>query len=55
LKESVLKLHIELVPSTVWESSLYRLMPREVWNGIRDDFIKENGRNCQVCGEEKGP
>jgi hypothetical protein len=32
LKDKTLKLHIELVPSTVWESSLYRLMPREVWN-----------------------
>jgi hypothetical protein len=45
---------VELVPSTVWESSLYRLMPREIWNRIRDDFIKENGRKCQICGETTG-
>lgn len=45
---------MELVPSTVWESSLYRLMPREIWNRIRDDFIKENGRKCQICGETTG-
>jgi hypothetical protein len=54
LKSKTLKLNIELVPSTVWESSLYKLMPREVWNRIRDDFIKENGRKCQVCGETEG-
>lgn len=45
---------MELVPSTVWESSLYRLMPREIWNRIRDNFIKENGRKCQICGETTG-
>jgi hypothetical protein len=45
---------VELVPSTVWESSLYRLMPREIWNRIRDDFIEENGRKCQICGETTG-
>jgi hypothetical protein len=53
-KNKDLKLTIELVPSTVWESSLYKLMPREVWNSIRDDFIKENGRKCQVCCEIEG-
>jgi len=45
---------MELVPSTVWESSLYRLMPRETWNKIRDNFIEENGRKCQICGETTG-
>ena len=45
---------IELVPSTVWESSVYKLMSREVWDSIRNDFIKENGRKCQVCGETSG-
>jgi 5-methylcytosine-specific restriction endonuclease McrA len=54
LKNSVLKLQIELVPATVWESSLYRLMPEEAWNNIRNGFIKEHGRKCQVCGETEG-
>ena len=49
-----MKLTVELVPSTVWESSLYRLMPKDVWNRIRDDFIKKNGRKCQICGETQG-
>jgi 5-methylcytosine-specific restriction endonuclease McrA len=54
LKDRTLKLSIELVPSTVWESSVYKLMSREVWDSIRNDFIKENGRKCQVCGETSG-
>lgn len=47
-------MEIELVPSTVWFSSLYRLLPREVWNNIRNEIIKEDGRKCQICGETKG-
>jgi len=53
-EHKTLKLCVELVPSTVWESSLYRLVPREVWNRIRDNFITENGRKCQICGEVEG-
>jgi len=44
-------LEIELVPSTVWYSSLYRLLPKEMWNSIRNEIIRENGRKCQICGE----
>jgi hypothetical protein len=47
-------LSVELVPSTVWESSVYKLVPGEVWGSIRNDFSKENGRKCQVCGETSG-
>jgi hypothetical protein len=49
-----LKLTVELVPSTVWYSSLYRLLPREVWDRIRENIIKQNGRKCQICGETEG-
>jgi len=49
-----LRLEIELVPSTVWYSSLYKLLPRKVWLNIRNDIIKENGSKCQICGETKG-
>lgn len=45
---------IELVPSNIWESSVHKLMSREVWDSIRNDFIKENGRKCQVYGETSG-
>jgi hypothetical protein len=44
----------ELVPSTVWYSSLYRLLPREVWNNLREGIISENWRKCQICGETEG-
>jgi len=49
-----LKLEIELVPSTVWYSSLFRLLPIKVWNRIRNEIIKNNGRKCQICGETEG-
>ena len=49
-----MELTIELVPSTVWYSSLYRLLPREVWDRIRNEIIKNNGRKCQICGETEG-
>ena len=49
-----MKLEIELVPSTVWYSSLYRLLPREVWDRIRNEIITSNGRKCQICGETEG-
>ena len=49
-----MKLEIELVPSTVWYHSLYRLLPREVWNNIKKGIIEEKGRKCQICGETKG-
>lgn len=48
------KLTIELVPSTVWYSSLYRLLPTEVWNNIRSEIIRKKGRKCQVCGKAEG-
>lgn len=49
-----MKLSIELVPSTVWESSLYRLLPKSVWNKIRNEHIERHGRRCQICGETRG-
>lgn len=49
-----MKLTAELVPSTVWYSSLYRLLPREIWNNLREGIIRENGRKCQICDEAKG-
>jgi len=49
-----LKLTAELVPKTAWNKSLAKLLPRSVWNSIRANFIKENGRKCQICGETEG-
>lgn len=50
-----MKLEIELVPSTVWYSSLYRLLPKKIWNKIRNEIIKEKERICQICGETESP
>ena len=50
----MMKLEIELVPATVWESSLAKLLPRELWNNIRNEFIEKNGRKCQICGQTEG-
>ena len=49
-----MKLSAELVPSTVWYSSLYRLLPKEVWDKIRSDIIEQNARKCQICNETEG-
>jgi hypothetical protein len=49
-----MRLIAELVPQTVWYSSLYRLLPPGVWNKLRDGIIAENGRQCQICGETWG-
>jgi len=49
-----MKLTAELVPETAWGKSLYNLLPREIWNELREGFIKENGRKCQICGETSG-
>jgi len=51
---SELRLRIELIPSTVWYSSLYRLLPSDVWNNIRNEIIAKDGRKCQICGETEG-
>lgn len=50
----MLKLKIELVPSTVWFSSLYRLLPKDVWDQIRTENIGTHGRKCHICGETEG-
>lgn len=49
-----MKLVAELVPRTVWNKSLYQMLPKDVWTNIRNGFIKENGRKCQICGETAG-
>jgi hypothetical protein len=49
-----LKLEVELVPSTVWFSSLHNLLSRKVWDNIRNEIIQKNGRKCQICGEVEG-
>ena len=49
-----MKLTVELVPKTVWRDSLAKLLPRNIWNNIRNDIIDKNGKKCQICGETEG-
>ena len=49
-----MRLTAELVPKTAWNKSLYRFLPSDVWNNLRNSIIRENGRKCQICGETKG-
>lgn len=49
------KLKIELVPSSVWYSSLYRLLPRQVWHRTKERLFAEEGRKCYICSYKQGP
>jgi len=49
-----MRLEAELVPNTVWESSLHNLLPRKVWDKIRSEIIQQNGKKCQICGDTEG-
>jgi len=50
------KLSIELVPSTVWFSSIHRLYREgnqlEKWRRIKEDLFQKEGRKCWICGKE---
>ena len=52
--EERLKLVIELVPSTVWYSSLYRLLPRTEWSRLKRQIYAKEGRKCYICGSQQG-
>jgi hypothetical protein len=49
-----MKLTVELVPSTVWYSSLYRLLPKNEWRRLKNQVFAEEGHKCYICYSEKG-
>lgn len=53
---SKLKLTIELVPSTVWYQSVFKLCQLtkqpEKWQEIKKKLFFEEGRSCWICGRE---
>lgn len=49
-----MKLTAELVPKTAWNKSLFQLLPRNIWNNMREEFIVKNGGSCQICGRIEG-
>ena len=54
--EKKFKLTIELVPLTVWYSSLYKYYKNNnqmiKWSKIKGDLFKNEGRKCWICGDE---
>ncbi|MCX7914374.1 MAG: hypothetical protein N2511_07300 [Thermodesulfovibrionales bacterium] len=56
MKADDFKLKIELVPSTVWFSSVYQILKKnkkeERWKEIKRELFKREGRRCWICGKE---
>jgi len=48
-------LTIELVPKTVWYSSLYHLLPKHEWDTLKQDLYAEEGRECYICESTSKP
>ncbi len=52
------KLTIELVPSTVWNESLYRYYQdqgkSDIWKEIKNEIFSKEGRKCWICGDSSG-
>jgi hypothetical protein len=55
-KAKQLKLTIELVPATVWFSSLYHYykdnMQLNKWRKLKEELFKNEGLKCWICGKE---
>jgi hypothetical protein len=49
-----MKLTVELVPSTVWFSSLYRLLPKSEWYRLKKEAFAKEGHKCYICGSDRG-
>jgi hypothetical protein len=52
------KLSIDLIPSTVWFSSirniLYERGQRAKWQHVKDEIFQKEGRQCWICGTQDG-
>ncbi len=50
------KLTIELVPSTVWYSSIYQYYKKsnnfQKWQDIKKELFAKEGTKCWICGKE---
>ena len=56
MSQKKFKLIIELVPSTVWFSSIYQIYKRNnqlnKWRKIKKELFEKGGRRCWVCDKE---
>jgi len=54
--ERKFKLTIELIPSTVWFSSIYKIYKKDnklnKWRKIKKELFEKEGRKCWICGAE---
>jgi hypothetical protein len=50
------KLEIELIPATIWFSSLHNIYKEQgkasKWNAIKKNLFATEGRRCWICGVE---
>lgn len=46
----MLRLSIELVPSTAWFNNLRNMVGTDKWDIIRKKCYKEAGYRCEICG-----
>jgi hypothetical protein len=56
MSQKKFKLAIELIPSTVWFSSIYQIYKRSnqlgKWRKIKKELFKKEGQQCWICGEK---
>ncbi len=53
MNKKLLKLTIELVPSTSWYNNLRSMMKREQWDVLRHKVYKDYGNKCAICGTDE--
>ncbi len=50
------RLTIELMPATVWFSSIYQIYKRagrlDKWRKIKRELLEKEGRKCWICGRD---
>lgn len=56
MRQEKFKLVIELVPSTVWFSSIYQIYKnsnqQNKWRKIKEENFEKEGRRCWICRKE---
>jgi len=47
---AALRLTIELVPETCWQSNMRALLTRAEWDRLRRQVYRDHGHRCAICG-----
>lgn len=50
----MMKLTIELVPSTAWNNNLRSYLTQEGWGFVRRKCYQEANHHCEICGGQGG-